>query len=718
MSEYNFSRRMLKINSAIGKVGELVFFKALQRSMLLAFPLIIIGSMSLCVLNIPINILQEFISPEIREFLSNVVSGTYGISSLVVLCCMSYNMGSMYNSSSSEGNASPCLYVVIALSGFFILHGDGSFSSFTQVISLTNGMFQAICIAGITGFIFHKLLLYNFRIPVFGAGYDLFSMEIFSLLPASVLAILTFPLIRFGMEVLGFDSFNDLLYRIVLSVVNVPGDDFSTGFMYVFISQILWFFGAHGPNVLYAVDTNVFAPNVVENVCNLSLAVPPAHILTKGFIDAYSVIGGSGFTTSLLIAILFKSRDAGTRRISQLALLACLFNINEPLLFGIPLIFNPVYALPFIFVPVIMYCISYAATFFHIIPYTTGSFHWTTPFLLSGYYASGGMSGVFMQVFNIALGVGLYMPFVHLSDHILKNQYVRGMQVILKEARRNKTSRGSKRFNLTGFEGFVVRSLANDFIRDLKYEQHLYIVYQPQVNTIAGKSSGAEALLRWNHPVFGHIPPEITVALAEDVGRIEDLSVFVLREACQQFCAWKTQVDADYVSVNFSPSLLSGKMTERVMKTVRESGMPLNCLEIEITESVAISSGMKAIEVLKNLREAGIRISIDDFGMGHTSLRYLREMPIDKVKIDRSLTLGSANGLNKQIVSSIIDLCRNINVSVIIEGVENIEQMKNFQKMGGFSFQGYYFSKPVSGEDCLAFMQNWTCSCEVCFIEL
>ena len=718
MSDYYFSSRILKINSAIGKVGELVFFKALQRSMLLAFPLIIIGAMSLCLLNIPIDILQGLISPELREFLSNVVSGTYGISSLVILCCMSYNMGSIYNSSRSEVNASPCLYVVIALSGFFILHGDGSFSSFTQVISLTNGMFQAICVAGFTGVLFHKLLQFNFRIPVFGAGYDLFSMEIFSLLPASLVVILIFPLIRFSMYLFGLGSLNQLLQHLVLSIVNVPGDDFSTGFMYVFISQILWFFGAHGPNVLYAVDINVFAPNVAQNAYNLSMSAPPVHILTKSFIDAYSVIGGSGFTTSLLIAILFKSRDAGTRRISQLALLVCLFNINEPLLFGIPLIFNPVYALPFIFIPVIMYCISYAATALHLIPYTYSAFHWTTPFILSGYYASGGLSGVFMQLFNIALGVGLYLPFVHLSDHILKNQYVRGMQVILKEARRNKASNGGKFLNLTGFEGFVVRSLTNDFIRDLKYEQHLYIVYQPQVNTITGKSSGAEALLRWNHPVFGHIPPEITVAIAEDVGRIEDLSFFVLREACQQFCAWKTRIDVDFISVNFSPSLLSGKMTDRVVKTVHESGMPLNCLEIEITESVAISSGMKAIEVLKSLREVGIRISIDDFGMGHTSLRYLREMPIDKVKIDRSLTLGSANGLNKQIVSSIIDLCRKINVAVIIEGVENIDQMNDFQKMGGFSFQGYYFSKPISGEDCLEFMQSWTCTCEVCFIEL
>lgn len=149
-----------------------------------------------------------------------------------------------------------------------------------------------------------------------------------------------------------------------------------------------------------------------------------------------------------------------------------------------------------------------------------------------------------------------------------------------------------------------------------------------------------------------------------------------------------------------------------MLKIVQDAGIPMHCLEIEITESEAISSAMKTIEILNDLRRTGFRISIDDFGMGHTSLRYLREMPVDKVKIDRSLTLESSNGVNRYIVSSILGLCKKIDLKVVIEGVETAGQIESFKKMGADCFQGYYFSRPVSSEDCLKFMQEWNRSSE------
>jgi lactose/cellobiose-specific phosphotransferase system IIC component len=631
---------------------------------------------------------------------------------------MSYNFGVIHNKEYSGEYVSPNLFVVISLSCFFVLHGDINFASFAEIASLGKGIAQAFFVSSLSSYLLHKLIQLRFRVAVSGSGYDVFSREILSLIPACVAVIIVFVLLKKLILMSGYSSLSDLYRSVVLFVMSFSNSDFLTGLIYTFTSQLLWFFGAHGPNSLSFFESTIFADNMAANIFNIKSGLAPAHILTKGFLDNYTMIGGSGLTMSLLIAIFFKGRDSGTKRISQLALLVCLFNVNEPLLFGIPLILNPVYAIPFLLMPSVAYCIAYAATCLGVVPHVIYDVHWTTPVFLNGYMSTGAWSGVWLQVFILSVGVGLYMPFVLISDRVMKKQYDRGMSEIIAAARRGEVSTGFKCVGLPGFEGFVARSLASDLLRALRTEEQLYMVFQPQIDDDAGEILGVEALIRWKHPAYGHISPEVVVALAEDMNCVDELSFFVLRESCNQLAVWQERFGCHlFVSVNFPPSLFKGNGLEnKVLGCLRAAGVPPYCLEIEITESVAMSTSGRELQNLNRLREIGIRISIDDFGMGHTSLRYLRELPIDKVKIDRSLTFGSLNDVNRHIVVSILELCRNIEMKVVVEGVESAEQLKSLKKLGGTCFQGYYFSRPITGEECLRFMEDWnekrSCFCD------
>ena len=159
------------------------------------------------------------------------------------------------------------------------------------------------------------------------------------------------------------------------------------------------------------------------------------------------------------------------------------------------------------------------------------------------------------------------------------------------------------------------------------------------------------------------------------------------------------------LSVNMSaPQFEDDKLVEKVLEVLRETGVKPQMLKIEVTESIALTPEAGSVSILRRLRENGVRVSIDDFGMGHTSLRYLKEFPVDTVKIDRSLTQESAGGVNEHIVTSIVSLCEALGIQIIVEGVETMEQLERFRVHHCSLFQGYLFSKPISGEAYVKFI--------------
>jgi diguanylate cyclase (GGDEF)-like protein len=224
--------------------------------------------------------------------------------------------------------------------------------------------------------------------------------------------------------------------------------------------------------------------------------------------------------------------------------------------------------------------------------------------------------------------------------------------------------------------------------------------YQPKLDLESGKIVGAEALIRWLHPLRGWVFPADFIPIAEDSGLIVPLSKWVLREACQQARTWQVSgLPPICVSVNISViDFRQRGFLEGVQQVLEDTGLEPSLLELEITESVLMQNIDSTIAILKTIKEMGVRLAIDDFGTGYSSLSYLRHLPIDVLKIDQSFVCNlNTDSNDAALVSAIISLGKSLKLNVIAEGIETNEQfefLKAHQCEGG---QGYYFSKAVDG---------------------
>jgi len=244
--------------------------------------------------------------------------------------------------------------------------------------------------------------------------------------------------------------------------------------------------------------------------------------------------------------------------------------------------------------------------------------------------------------------------------------------------------------------------LTDDLRRALAREE-LAIQYQPKVSLTTGRTVGFEALLRWHHPVRGHLLPARFVPLAEETGLIVPIGEWVLREACDQAIEWQQRYPSDpplVVCVNLSARQLHTSDLYRVVgQILQESGLESSSLDLEITESVAMEDAPATAATLKELHILGVRVIVDDFGTGYSSLSRLESFPVDYIKIDRSFVdkLEEETGA-RVLVKAMIDLAHALDLEVIAEGVETAWQLELLREMGCDFAQGYYFSRPLGSE--------------------
>ncbi len=226
------------------------------------------------------------------------------------------------------------------------------------------------------------------------------------------------------------------------------------------------------------------------------------------------------------------------------------------------------------------------------------------------------------------------------------------------------------------------------------------VYYQPVVTIAEGRITGFEALIRWNHPERGMVPPSEFIRMSEDTGMIIEIDRYVLREACRQLQDWRSRLpgmEQLSVSVNLSVKQFARPdVAEHVRTATREFGLDPAALRLEITESVLLESSPSATEQLEQLHEEGFRIYLDDFGTGYSSLSYLHRFPVHTLKIDRSFVLGmKADGGGREIVRTIVALAQNLDLHVIAEGVETAVQRDALRELRCEFAQGYMYSRPV-----------------------
>jgi EAL domain-containing protein (putative c-di-GMP-specific phosphodiesterase class I) len=233
--------------------------------------------------------------------------------------------------------------------------------------------------------------------------------------------------------------------------------------------------------------------------------------------------------------------------------------------------------------------------------------------------------------------------------------------------------------------------------------------YQPIVALPSEEFAGFEALVRWQAPGRGLVYPGDFISVAEETGVIVPLGLWVLREACLTARAWSQQFGEDrtlFMSVNISPRQLAQRDIVRDVESIlRETGVDPALIKLEITESGAMGDPERTVRILSELKSLGVRLSIDDFGTGHSSLSYFLKFPLDVLKIDRSFVTNLGNNkVSQQIVNTIIGLAKGMDISVVAEGIETQGQALQLNMMGCDFGQGYLFSRPLPAANIVELM--------------
>lgn len=276
--------------------------------------------------------------------------------------------------------------------------------------------------------------------------------------------------------------------------------------------------------------------------------------------------------------------------------------------------------------------------------------------------------------------------------------------------RAKKEGRNSFRFYTEDMNIYTLKSMQLETKLHRAIDEEQFVVYyQPLVDLKSKKTIGVEALLRWINDEGDLISPLDFIPLAEDMGLISDIGNIVLRDVCKQSVIWEAQGLTDLkIAVNVSGKQFKyGKLVETVKKYLRDSGMKPKNLELELTESILLSNSDYVSTSLNELDEFGITISIDDFGTGYSSFSYVKKFPISKIKIDRSFIIDSVNNpQDHAIVTAMAVMAHTLNYKILAEGIENKEQLDFLTSVGCDQGQGYYFSRPMTAENCTKFLKD------------
>jgi diguanylate cyclase (GGDEF)-like protein/PAS domain S-box-containing protein len=300
----------------------------------------------------------------------------------------------------------------------------------------------------------------------------------------------------------------------------------------------------------------------------------------------------------------------------------------------------------------------------------------------------GGMS----IVVTSSIGISLYPQDGADPEALLRN--ADSAMYRAKEAGRNTVQLCTDEMKQRAMDRLSVESRLRTAVRD----QQLLLAYQPQINLVTGRTIGVEALVRWNDPERGEMQPADFIPIAEESRLIVPLGEWVLRTACRQTREWQEAGAGPVrVAVNLSARQFQQlDLVEMVESALQDAGLTPSSLELEITETTAMQNAEVTVDTLRALRELGVGISIDDFGMGYSSLNYLRRFPITGVKIDRAFVSDvTTNDGDAAIVSAVIGMARNLRLRVTAEGVETAEQFAFLRSRDCDEAQGYYFGRPV-----------------------
>ena len=696
----------MNLRQAMSRFQNTIYARAVRHGLTLAIPFLIMGSFALLLTNFPLGVYQDFIRTWMNGAASAILETLYQISlgslALVLTVTISISYGHLTETDQLF------LYPIVAVCSYLAF--CGGIENQSDYIFNAEWVFTAMVITLLSCVLFHKILKLGHRferLHTTGADY-LFNISIQCLIPVILVSLffaVTGYVLRVAWDSSNITNFGSYLFLKLFD--KISGNLFGI-LLYVVMTHLLWFMGIHGTNTLEAVSRHLFEQNVEINQSLVLAGHIPTEIFSKTFLDTFVFIGGCGTALSFVLALYIASKQSHNRKMSFVALPSALFNISEIAVFGFPIIFNLTMLIPFILTPVILTLISASAIKAGLVPAVTQSVEWTIPVLLSGYQATGSVSGSLLQLFNLLVGVFIYMPFVRRSEKQETGKFkqaVRQMEQDMAAGERDGVIPAYLSHKYPYY--YYAKTLSMDLTNAMKRGQ-LQLFYQPQISS-QGELHGMEALLRWNHPVAGYIAPPVLIRLAHESGILNELGYSLLDRACLDAQVIQNSVSNNIcLSINISPKQLQDPgFFDKTLEIVRQYPLERIHIVLEITERAAMELSAELKKKMEYMKEQGLEFSLDDFGMGHNSLVQLQEGCFNEVKIDGNLVSQLPNNKStREIISGIVQMSQNLNCRTIAEFVETEEQRDMLLSLGCVIYQGYYYSKALPPEEFLEYISR------------
>ncbi|KQL34808.1 PTS cellobiose transporter subunit IIC [Bacillus sp. FJAT-25509] len=418
-----FERKFLPIASKIGNQRHLL---ALRDGIMFAMPLMIIGSFFIIVAWLEADWYQNFMSKVFGEnwnaFGDIVYNGSMGIIALVAVFGVAYSLASSYKVDKKNIDGVPA--GVLALASYLIVNimstfkdGKESVSAWSPDLFGAQYLFVGLIVAIVTAEIYRYFLQKKIIITLPDTVPPTVSRSFTALIPGFVI-ILFFLLVRYGFSHTGWGDFATFVHKVVTQPFTILGSTYIGTLVACLMEHLLWSFGIHGSSIITSVMEPIWLTNADANLTAVKAGKELPHIITYTFYENGIWMGGSGATLPVAIYMTFLAKSKLLKKVGRLAIGPSIFNVNEPIMFGVPIVLNPFLMIPYILAPVAVLTVTYFGTAMGIFPHTTGTIiPWTTPYFISGYLMTGGkIMGVVMQLVAFAVASIIWFPFIRMWD--------------------------------------------------------------------------------------------------------------------------------------------------------------------------------------------------------------------------------------------------------------------------------------------------------------
>lgn len=404
-------QKFVPVASKIGAQRHLV---AIRDSFMVMMPLMILGALAVLINNLPIPFFQEFMTNLFhgeawKGFGGGIWNGTFAILSVCISFLLAYNLANSYGKDGLSAG-------IVSLASFFAI---GALNTPDNIAGMSSqGLFVALIVGIVSSEIFTRLSGNKHLVIKMPDGVPPAVAKAFAALFPAMITISLFALVYAIFAGFGVANIIGSFYMMVQKPFMGLANSYASALILALITPLLWFFGLHGANMIEPLMQTLNAPAIEENIRAIEAGHVAPYIVNKPFFDSFVNLGGTGATLALIFAIFLVGRKSKSMMVvTKLAAAPGVFNINEPLMFGLPIVLNPIMFIPFVLTPVVLVTIAYWATYFGLVPAATVMPPWVTPPIIGGVLATASWQGGVLAAVNLVVATLIYMPFVKLAVH-------------------------------------------------------------------------------------------------------------------------------------------------------------------------------------------------------------------------------------------------------------------------------------------------------------